>query len=262
MLAKGNRMMNLFEFNGKIVIVTGGSRGIGKAMALGFANAGAKVIIAARNVRFLEETMTEIGQFGGEGSYIECDLRKDDDIFRLVNETVKQYGRIDILINNSGISPFITKSEEVTKKMWEEVIQVNLLAPFLLSRETAKIMMKNNFGRIINVASVGGMVGFQRQIAYSATKGAVIQMTKVMAVEWSKRYNITVNAIAPSYIETDLTMGMRGSEKISANLLQRTPMGRFGVPNEIVTAAFYLASEFSSYTTGSVLPVDGGWMAY
>jgi NAD(P)-dependent dehydrogenase (short-subunit alcohol dehydrogenase family) len=254
--------MDMFNFKGKVVIITGGSRGIGKAVALGFGNAGAKVIIAARDVKSLEDTVVEIERSGGQGDYFRCDLRKDDDIYSLVGETVKRFGTIDILINNSGISPFIMKSEEVTKEMWEEVIQVNLLAPFLLSREAAKIMMKNNFGRIINIASVGGMVGFQRQIAYSATKGALIQMTKVMAVEWSRRYNITVNAIAPSYIETDLTVGMRASEKISANLIERTPIGRFGVPKEIVTAAFYLASEFSSYTTGSVVPVDGGWMAY
>jgi NAD(P)-dependent dehydrogenase (short-subunit alcohol dehydrogenase family) len=255
-------IMDLFDLTGKVAIVTGGNRGIGKAVALGLGNYGAEVIIAARDLRSMEETAMEIGRTKGKGSFIRCDLKKDDDIYNLVNEAVNRHGTIHILINNSGISPYLAKSEEVTKEMWQEVIQVNLLAPFLLSREVAKIMMRNNFGRIINIASVGGMVGFQRQVAYSATKGALIQMTKVMGIEWSRRYNITVNAIAPSYIETDLTLGMRGSEKISANLLERTPMGRFGVPNEIVTAALYLASEFSSYTTGSIVPVDGGWTAY
>jgi NAD(P)-dependent dehydrogenase (short-subunit alcohol dehydrogenase family) len=254
--------MDMFKFTGKIVIVTGGSRGIGKAIAMGFGNADAKVVIAARKIKLMEEVVKEIEQWGGHASYVKCDLTRDEDIYHLVGETVKRYGTIDILVNNSGIGPFLMKSEEVTKAMWDEVIQVNLLAPFLLCREVAKIMMKNNWGRIINIASVGGMVGFQRQIAYSATKGALVQMTKVMAIEWSRRYNITVNAIAPAYIETDLTEGMRSSEKISTNLLQRTPMGRFGDPKEVVTAALYLASESSSYTTGSVLPVDGGWMAY
>jgi 2-deoxy-D-gluconate 3-dehydrogenase len=254
--------MEAFDFRDKIVIVTGGSRGIGKSIAMGFGNAGAKVIIAARKIKALEEVVKEIERTGGHGSYVECDLTKDADIYRLIEEAMNRHGTIDVLINNSGISPFIMKSEEVTKKMWEEVIQVNLIAPFLLSREAAKIMMKNNWGRIINIASVGGMVGFQRQIAYSATKGALIQMTKVMAIEWSRRFNITVNAIAPAYIETDLTEGMRASKIISENLLQRTPMGRFGKTEEIITAAFYLASEFSSYTTGTVLYVDGGWMAY
>ena len=175
--------MEAFDFRDKIVIVTGGSRGIGKSIAVGFGNAGAKVIIAARKIKALEEVVKEIEQSEGHGSYVECDLTKEDDIYRLVEETMSRHGTIDVLINNSGISPFIMKSEEVTKEMWEEVIQVNLIAPFLLSREAAKIMMKNNWGRIINIASVGGMVGFQRQIAYSATKGALIQMTKVMAIE-------------------------------------------------------------------------------
>jgi len=254
--------MEVFDFRDKVVIVTGGSRGIGKSIAMGFGNAGANVIIAARKIEALKEVVKEIARTGGHGSYVECDLTKDDDLHGLIEETMKRHGTIDVLINNAGISPFIMKSEEVTKEMWEEVLQVNLLAPFLLSREAAKIMMKNNWGRIINIASVGGMVGFQRQIAYSATKGALIQMTKVMSIEWSRRYNITVNAIAPAYIETDLTEGMRASKIISENLLQRTPMGRFGKPDEIVTAVFYLASEFSSYTTGTVLYVDGGWMAY
>ena len=148
--------MDMFNFDGKVVIVTGGSRGIGKAIALEFGKAGAKSVVASRDVKSLKRTVMEIERSGGQGSYVKCDLRKDDNIYDLVGETVKRYGTIDILINNSGISPFIMKSEEVTKEMWEDVIQVNLLAPFLLSREVAKIMMKNNFGRIINIASVGG----------------------------------------------------------------------------------------------------------
>jgi len=133
--------MDKFNFHGKIVIVTGGSRGIGKSIALGFGEAGAKVMVAARKVNFLEEVVREIEQVGGHASYVECNLTRDDDIYNLIEETVKQYGNIDILINNTGISPFVKKSEEVTKEMWNEVIQVNMLAPFLLCREAAKVMM-------------------------------------------------------------------------------------------------------------------------
>jgi NAD(P)-dependent dehydrogenase (short-subunit alcohol dehydrogenase family) len=197
--------MDRFDLHGKIAVVTGGSRGIGKAVALAFGEAGAKVVVAARKINLLEEIAEEIRATGGEALAVECDVLRDTDLFNLIEKTVERFGRIDILINNAGISPFLVKSEEVTKEMFEEVIQVNLLAPFLLCREAGKIMMKNNWGRIINIASVGGMVGFQRQIAYSATKGALIEMTKVLAVEWSEKYNITVNAIAPSYIATDLT---------------------------------------------------------
>jgi len=253
--------MDRFNFHDKIVVVTGGSRGIGKAIALAFGEAGAAVVVAARKVNLLEEVVKEIQAKGGNGFYVRFDLNKDEDIFDLVTKTMDRYGRIDILVNNAGISPWVKNSEEVTKEMWEEVIQANLLAPFLLCREAGKIMMKQNWGRIINIASVGGIVALPRQIAYCATKGALIQMTKVLAIEWADKYDITVNAIAPGYISTDLTAGMRASEKISKNLLQRCPSRRFGEPDEIACAALYLASESASFTTGSVLLVDGGTLA-
>ena len=253
--------MDPFKLNNKVAIVTGGSRGIGKAIALGFGEAGARVVVTARKTDLLEEVTDEIRQRGGEAAPVACNLQKDEDIFFLIQKTVEHYGRIDILVNNAGISPFVKKSEEVTKEMWEEVIQVNLLAPFLLCREAGKIMMKENWGRIINVASVGGLLALPRQIAYCSTKGALIQMTKVLAIEWAEKYNITVNAIAPGYVATDLTAGMRASEKISKNLLQRNPTRRFGEAEEVVGAALYLASESASFTTGSVLVVDGGELA-
>jgi gluconate 5-dehydrogenase len=253
--------MDRFNFHDKIVVVTGASRGIGKSIAIAFGEAGANVVVAARKVNLLDKVVKEIQANGGNSFYVSCDLTKDEDIFNIVTKTIDRYGRIDILVNNAGISPWVKKSEEVTKEMWEEVIQTNLLAPFLLCREAGKIMMKQNWGRIINIVSVGGLVALPRQIAYCATKGALIQMTKVLAVEWIQKYNITVNAIAPGYIATDLTAGMRASKKISENLLQRTPIRRFGEPDEVVGAALYLASEFAGYTNGTVLIVDGGWMA-
>jgi len=252
----------MFDLKGKVAIVTGGSRGIGKAIALAFGRAGAEVVVAARKMDLLAQALEEIKDGGGGGLCVRCDLTKDEDILNLIETTMRRYGRVDILVNNSGISPFVKKSEEVTKEMWQEVLQVNLLAPFILCREAGKIMMKQNYGRIINMASTGGLVGFPRQIAYSATKGALIQMTKVLAVEWAGKYNITVNAIAPGYFITDLTEGMRASEKISKNLLSRNPSARFGEVNEITGAALYLASDSSSFTTGTVLVIDGGALAY
>ena len=253
--------MDRFNLHDKIALVTGGSRGIGKAIALAFGEAGAKVGVAARNVNLLKEVVKEIQAMGGEAFYVKCDLTKDEDIFTLITKTKERYGRIDILVNNAAISPWVKNSEEVTKEMWEEVIQANLLAPFLLCREAGKIMMKQNWGRIINIASVGGLVALPRQIAYCATKGALIQMTKVLAIEWAEKYNITVNVIAPGYFATDLTEGMRASDKISKNLLLRNPSRRFGEVDEVVGAALYLASESASFTTGSVLLIDGGMLA-
>ena len=254
--------MDTFGLKGKIALITGGNRGIGKALALAFGEAGAHVVIAARKVDLSQQVVTEIQNAGGNGSFLEIDLAKDEDIDRLVSITVEQHSRIDILINNSGISPFVKKSEEVTKEMWSQVIQVNLLAPFLLCREVGKVMIQQNWGRIINIASIGGIVALPRQIAYCATKAALIQMTRVLAVEWAEKYNITVNAIAPGYTATDLTAGMMASEKISKNLLQRNPSKRFGNVGEMAGAALYLASESASYTTGTVLTVDGGVLAY
>jgi len=253
--------MEQFNLKDKVAIVTGGSRGIGKSIALAFCEAGANVVVTARKAHLLEEVVKEIQAKGSDGFYVECDLTRDKDIYRLIEKTVERYGKIDILVNNAGISPFVKKSEDVTKEMFEEVIQVNLLAPFLLCREAGKIMIKQNWGRIINIASVGGLVALPQQIAYCVTKGALIQMTKVLAVEWAEKYNITVNVIAPGYIATDLTVGMRASEKISKNLLQRNPSRRFGEADEIAGAALYLASESASFTTGSVLVVDGGMLA-
>jgi NAD(P)-dependent dehydrogenase (short-subunit alcohol dehydrogenase family) len=254
--------MELFSLEGKVAMVTGGSRGIGKAIALALSKAGAKVVVAATKKDLLLKVVEEIRDQGGDGLAVECDLLKDADLSHLIDQTVSHYGRLDILVNNAGISPFLKKSEEVTKEEWEQVLRVNLTAPFLLSREAGKIMMQNHWGRIINIASVGGLVGFQRQIAYCVSKGGLLQMTRVLAIEWTPRHNITVNAIAPGYFVTDLTEGVRASKTISENLLQRTPMRRFGEPNEVVAAAIYLASESASYTTGTVLTVDGGWMAF
>jgi NAD(P)-dependent dehydrogenase (short-subunit alcohol dehydrogenase family) len=253
--------MELFSLKERVAIITGGSRGIGKSIALALSDAGANVVVAARNKDLLCKVVEEIQGRGGKGFAMECNLLNDLDLFNLVAQTVEQYRRLDILVNNAGISPFVKKSEEVTQEEWEKVIRINLTVPFLLSREAGKIMMKHNWGRIINISSVGGLVGFPRQIAYCVAKGGLLQMTRVLAIEWTQKYNITVNAIAPGYITTDLTEGIRASEKISGNLLQRTPIRRFGEPNEVAGAVLYLASESSSYTTGTVLVVDGGWMA-
>ncbi len=253
--------MDIFDVKDKVVVVTGGSRGIGKSIALGFGEAGARVVVAARRVDLLQEVAEEIRSYGSDALAVECDLSRDPDLFNLVSKTVDQFGRLDILVNNAAISPYVKKSQELEKEEWDEVMRINLTAPFLLCREAGKIMIQNNWGRIINIASIGGLVGLPRQLTYSVCKGGLIQLTKSLAIEWSRGHNITVNAIAPGYTVTDLTKGMRASDVISGNLLQRTPMRRFGESKEMVTAALYFASEHSSYTTGAVLIVDGGWMA-
>ena len=250
----------MFDFNGKTVLVTGGNRGIGKHIALAFAEHNAHVIVTARNRELLEGAVEEIRSKGGRADYQVCDMADKDHIYRLVDAVKEKWGATDILVNNAGINTFLKKSEEVDEEWWDPIMRVNVMAPFILCREFGKLMLERQWGRIINIASVGGLIGLPRQVAYCASKGALIQMTRVLAVEWAAR-GVTVNAIAPGYIETDLTSGMVASEKISQNLLARKPIRRFGQSEEIASAAIYLADETSGFTTGSVLLVDGGMTA-
>jgi NAD(P)-dependent dehydrogenase (short-subunit alcohol dehydrogenase family) len=250
----------MFSLMGKTAIVTGASRGIGEAIAKGFANAGADLVLVSRNRVALENVAKEIGGLGRKALPIVADIGVPEEIERAVDAVLKIFPRIDILVNNAGISPVLKKAEEVNLGEWEEIVRVNLTGTFLFCQAAGKVMIQQGGGKIINMVSVGAVVGFPRQIAYCATKGGILQLTRVLAIEWT-RYNIQVNAIGPAYLETELTEGMRESKIISENLLRRTPMGRFGKPEEVVGAALYLASDASSYVTGQTLFVDGGWLA-
>jgi len=250
----------IFSLIGKTALVTGASRGIGEAIAKGLAQAGADLILVSRNATLLEKVAKEIEGYGRKALPIAADIGDAEEIQGAVDIALKTFTKIDILVNNAGISPILKKAEEVTLKEWEEIVRVNLTGTFFFCQAVGKMMIQQGGGKIINMVSVGAVVGFSRQIAYCATKGGILQLTKVLAIEWT-RYNIQVNAIGPAYLETELTKGMRESKIISDNLLQRTPMGRFGKPEEIVGAAIYLASEASSYVTGQTVFVDGGWLA-
>ena len=250
----------MFQLTGKVAIVTGASRGVGQAIAKGFAQSGADLVLVSRNLPALEEVAKEIEGLGRKALPLSADIGNPEDIQKVVEATLKVFPRIDILVNNAGISPILKRAEEMTLKEWEEIVRVNLTGTFLFCQAAGRVMMKQGGGKIINMVSVGGVVAFPKQIAYCATKGGILQLTKVLAVEWT-RYNIQVNAIGPAYLETELTKGMRESKTISEDLLRKTPMGRFGRPEEIVGAAIYLASDASSYTTGQTLFVDGGWLS-
>jgi NAD(P)-dependent dehydrogenase (short-subunit alcohol dehydrogenase family) len=250
----------MFSITGKSAIVTGASRGVGEAIAKGFAEAGADLVLVSRNLSALERVAKEIEGLGRKALAISADIGKAEDIQKAIQAALSVFPRIDILVNNAGISPVLKKAEEMTFREWEEIVRVNLTGTFLVSQEVGKVMIQQGGGKIINMVSVGATVAFPRQVAYCVSKGGILQLTKVLAVEWT-RYNIQVNAIGPAYLETDLTKGMRESKIISEDLLRRTPMGRFGKPKEIVGAALYLASDASSFVTGQTLFVDGGWLA-
>jgi len=251
---------SLFSLEGKVAIITGASRGLGKAIALAYGQAGAIVVATARQTELLDEVVAEIKEQGGEALTVKCDMAEDQDIYDLVKTTVDHYGRVDILVNNAGISPYVKFAVEVDREMWEQVLNINLIAQFILSREVGKLMLAQKSGHVINMASAGGLVGMPGQVAYAASKGALIQMTRTLAAEWASS-QVTVNAIAPSILATDLTAGFRESEKHSKAVLQKIPMGYFGEPEDAVGAAIYLASDASRYVTGTVMLIDGGSLA-
>ena len=250
-------MNKLFDLSGKVAVVTGASTGLGQGMSLGLAQAGADVVL----VDYVPSTETEekVKAMGRKALMLELNLMKMESIKTLVDKAIATFGKIDILVNNAGIirrTPAIDFSE----KDWDEVMQINSKTVFFLSQACAKDMLKRNYGKIINVASLLAFQGGIFVPSYAASKGAVAQITKSMANEWAK-LGITINAIAPGYMATNNTKALREDADRSKSILDRIPAGRWGTPTDIQGAAVFLASPASDYVNGHVLVVDGGWMA-
>lgn len=249
--------MGLFGLNGRVAMVTGASRGLGKAMAIGLAEAGAKV--AVTDVLGTNETVTEIRRRGKEAIGMKVDVSKKREAGRMVGEVVKKWGRLDILVNNAGI--FRTApAEKITEEEWEKVMAVNLKGQFLCAQEAGRQMSKQKSGRIINIASIAGQFGFANSAAYNASKAGIILLTKTLAVEWGK-YGIRVNAICPGVFATAMTSDFLKDKSFKEMVKKRVPLGREGKAEELAGAVIFLASEASSYITGHALVVDGGWTA-
>ena len=251
---------NPFSLTGKVAIVTGSSRGIGRAIVEGLAGAGAAVTVTARNGEMAQSVARAISGTGGTSLAVPADVSKPADVDRLVQTSLDRYGQIDILVNNAGISPFYKKAELVSETEWDQVLAVNLKGAFLCAQAAGRVMMSQKSGRILNISSVGGRVALPNLAVYCAAKGGLEQLTRVLAAEWA-RHNILVNSIAPGFVETDLTAGLRENSKLRDGIIGQTPLGRLGMPEEIVGAAIYLASDAASYVTGQTLFVDGGWTA-
>lgn len=249
--ASGNLSVDLA---GQVALVTGASRGLGKSMAAALAASGAKVACVGRNLDTLNETVGEIEAAGGIARAIACDVADADSVRAAIDGVLEAWELLHILVNNAGITQD-TLVPRMSDEQWDAVIATNLRGPFLFTRAAARPMMQNRYGRIINIASVSGLMGNPGQANYSASKAGLIGMTRSVARELASR-KITVNAVAPGFIETEMT------DKLGPNLLEtvqsQTPLRRLGKPEEVAAAVLFLTSRGADYITGQVVTVDGG----
>jgi 3-oxoacyl-[acyl-carrier protein] reductase len=245
------------DLTGKVALVTGASRGIGKAIALALGKSGAKVACIARNEGKLKETAAEIAGGGGTATVHLCDVVDSAAVQATVDAVVETQGRLDIVVNNAGITKD-TLLPMMSDDDWDKVIAANLRSVFLFTRAASKVMMRQRYGRIINMSSVSGLMGNPGQSNYSASKAGIIGFTQTVARELAKR-KITVNAICPGFIATDMAEAL--GEAIIEEVKKRIPAQRIGEAEEIADAVLYLASDSASYITGQVLTVDGGMTA-
>lgn len=247
-----------FRVDGKTAIVTGASTGLGKAFALALAQAGANVVLAARRQPLLIEAATQIHKVHGhQPEIVTADVIDPADCERIVAAGVQRFGGVDILVNNAGVSDAVPALKQ-TPDDFRRVIDVNLNGTYWMAQACARAMSPG--AAIVNISSILGLTrGDVPSAGYSASKAGVIGLTRDLANQWSARRGIRVNALAPGYFETEMTAPLVGNPALHAKVLNRTPMRRFGVPDELCSAMLFLASDASSYITGVTLPVDGGW---
>ena len=252
-------MKNLFDLTGKVAIVVGGSRGLGRGMAAGLLDAGATVVICSRNEEVVRKAALEMSEETGsicEG--IALDVTSVEAIQAFIAKVDEKFGRIDILINSAGIN--VRKDAlDFEEEDWDKVTDTQLKYVFFMDKYVGKYMVDHNIkGRIINVGSISSMVGLKNIVAYVTSKGGILQMTKALANEWAQ-YGITVNAIGPGYCYTEMTRPLLSKPGVTEKYEERIPMGRLGEPEDMATTAVYLASDASGYVTGQMIYVDGGW---
>jgi gluconate 5-dehydrogenase len=252
---------NYFDLSGQVAIVTGCSTGLGVQMAKALANQGANIVALARRKELIDQVAAEITkEFGVKAIGVACDITDTDRVNAAVDEVLKEFGRIDILINNAGTGG-VTPAEDVPDEMFLNEINIDLTGTFKMARAVAKkAMIPAKYGRVINIASMYGMVGnkIAGSAPYHAAKGGVVNLTRALAAEWGK-YNITVNSICPGYFYTPLTQETLDSDFFQQNARTMIPLERYGNEGELDTTAIFLSSKASSYVTGDIIPVDGGY---
>ncbi len=254
------RGTRLFDLTGKVALVTGSGRGLGRTMALALAAAGADVVASARSASEIASLRDEIRAMGRRSEAIRCDVTVEADCEALIDGAVAAMGQVDILVNNAGFN--IRKPVlELTSEEYHSVLETNLHGYFMISRAAGRHMTARGSGKVIMISSIMGRVALATQGAYASSKGAVEQLTKVLALEWAP-LGVQVNAIAPTYFETEMTRPLFENEERKEFITERTPMGRWGQPHELAGAVIFLAGDASSYITGHTLVVDGGWTAW
>jgi NAD(P)-dependent dehydrogenase (short-subunit alcohol dehydrogenase family) len=262
-MADGNGFSVLAQFrlDGDVAVVTGGGAGIGRVACLTLAEAGAHVCVTDVNGETAVKVANEIHRTGGAADAWVLDVGNEDAVVRVIREIAEKHGKIDVLINNAGIAQR-DATETMPTEVWDRVVRINQTGVFLCSREVGRYMLARGKGSIINVASIMGLVGggFYPNLPYHAAKGALVNMTRALAAEWAGR-GVRVNAIAPTFVATDLTINLRQDPEKVRIIEDRTPMGRFAQPEEMAGGILYLASSASNMVTGHILAIDGGWTA-
>jgi len=250
--------MKMFDLSGHVAIITGGNGGIGLAMGRGLALAGAKILVAGRNTEKNAAAEEELCGLGAQALSVVVDVTEPDSCQAMVASAVRQFGRVDILVNNAGTS-VRKQPQDITLDEWRLVIDTNLTSAFVCSQAIYPEMLKAGAGKIINIGAMMSIFGAPFATAYASSKGGIVQMTKALATAWAKD-NIQVNAILPGWIDTDLTRGARRDiEGLHERVLARTPAGRWGVPDDHMGMAVFLASAASDFVTGAAIPLDGGY---
>lgn len=253
-------MLPDFSLHNQVAIVTGAGRGIGQALAVGLAEAGADLVCLARTKKDLDQTAHLIEKAGRKALSIPTDITKRDEVQKAVQEAYKTFGKIDILVNNAGMN-IRSKALDVTDEEWQTIMETNLHGAFMMAQETAKVMKEQHKGKIVNITSVGGGIALRTGVVYASTKAALIQMTKNLAIEWAQ-YGININAVGPWYFRTPLTEKLLADEAYLNDILSRTPIKRVGELEDLVGPIVFLAGEGANYITGQTLFVDGGMTIY